>query len=346
MVHHRKNLYIGVKVTQSVAQYPLHHVTYVLAKFEVATSNGLGDTFTSKYIICPWRWDQGHINCSPVPSAFYDLYPFRVWSCYVHQFRGICIYKKIRYLTKCCPVPSTACDLCTCKVWSCYVQQFRRTCIYKKMHYLTFYFGINVIWNVAQYLLHHETYVPRTLECVTCNVLGGDAFIREIHYLTFDLGLGVKVIWIVARCLLHHITYVPRKLKVATSNCLGRDAFARNTLFDLWPWLWGQAHKNCCSVPSTSCALYTNQIWSCYVLQFGKRYIYKELHYLTFDVDLGVKAIWNIAQFPLYHVICEVATINGLGEDTITRNVTDRTDRRTYRRADGQTDDGPTLVRN
>ena len=32
----------GVKVTQNVAQYPLHHVTYAAPKFEVATSNGLG----------------------------------------------------------------------------------------------------------------------------------------------------------------------------------------------------------------------------------------------------------------------------------------------------------------
>ena len=32
----------GVKVTQNVAQYPLHHKTYALAKFEVATTNSLG----------------------------------------------------------------------------------------------------------------------------------------------------------------------------------------------------------------------------------------------------------------------------------------------------------------
>ena len=43
---------LGVKVTQNVVQYPLHHVTYSDTKFEVATSNGLGgDAFTSKYII-------------------------------------------------------------------------------------------------------------------------------------------------------------------------------------------------------------------------------------------------------------------------------------------------------
>ena len=41
-----------VKVTQNVAQCPLHHVTYIATKFEVATSNRLGgDTFTRKYII-------------------------------------------------------------------------------------------------------------------------------------------------------------------------------------------------------------------------------------------------------------------------------------------------------
>ena len=38
---------LGVKVTQNVAQYPLHHVSCAGIKFEVATSNGLGgDTFT------------------------------------------------------------------------------------------------------------------------------------------------------------------------------------------------------------------------------------------------------------------------------------------------------------
>ena len=41
----------GVKVTQNVAQYPLHHVTYAPTKFDVATSKGLGDAFTRKNII-------------------------------------------------------------------------------------------------------------------------------------------------------------------------------------------------------------------------------------------------------------------------------------------------------
>ena len=38
---------LGVKVTRNVAQYPLHHVTYLDTKFKLALSNGLGgDTFT------------------------------------------------------------------------------------------------------------------------------------------------------------------------------------------------------------------------------------------------------------------------------------------------------------
>ena len=46
------DLDLGVKVTQNVAQYPLHHVTYSATKFEVATSSRLGeDTFTRKYNI-------------------------------------------------------------------------------------------------------------------------------------------------------------------------------------------------------------------------------------------------------------------------------------------------------
>ena len=51
----RKNIYLtfdlvlGVKVTQNVALYPLHYVTYSATNFEVATFNRVGgDTFTRK----------------------------------------------------------------------------------------------------------------------------------------------------------------------------------------------------------------------------------------------------------------------------------------------------------
>ena len=35
------DLDLGGNVTQNVAQYPLHHVTYSATKFEVTTSKGL-----------------------------------------------------------------------------------------------------------------------------------------------------------------------------------------------------------------------------------------------------------------------------------------------------------------
>ena len=52
-LHLKENtlLDLGVKVTGNVVQYPLHHVTYSAAKFEVATSNILEDAFTRKYIM-------------------------------------------------------------------------------------------------------------------------------------------------------------------------------------------------------------------------------------------------------------------------------------------------------
>ena len=74
------------------------------------------------------------------------------------------------------------------------------------------------------------------------------------------------------------------------------------------------------------------------------------MHYLTFDLDPGVKVTRNVTQYPLHHVIYaptkfQVAMSNGLGEDTITRNVTDgQTDRRTDGQTDRRTDFGTKLI--
>ena len=54
-MHLQENTFFDLdhpKVTQNVAQYPLHHVTYPGKKVEVAMSNSLvGDAFTRKFII-------------------------------------------------------------------------------------------------------------------------------------------------------------------------------------------------------------------------------------------------------------------------------------------------------
>ena len=55
MMHLQENtlndIDLQVKVTQNIAQYPRHHVTYSATKFEVSTSKGLGgDAFTKNSI--------------------------------------------------------------------------------------------------------------------------------------------------------------------------------------------------------------------------------------------------------------------------------------------------------
>ena len=60
------------KVTQNVAQYPLHCVAYSKTAFEVATFNSLGgDALIRKYIIL-------HTKCCPVSSISCDLPRYKV----------------------------------------------------------------------------------------------------------------------------------------------------------------------------------------------------------------------------------------------------------------------------
>ena len=211
----------------------------------------------------------------------------------------------------------------------------------------------------------------------------------------YDLDLGVKVTQNVAKYHPHHVTYAPVNFEVAMSNGSGEDSFTRKYIiwpWDIWLWPQGQGHMKCCLVPSTSCDLCAGKIWSCYFQNIMRRGVFKKIHYLTFDLDLGVGSrshktspstldlmwpmhrqnlklllrkvyeemhlqentlfdIWpwplTVAQYPLHHVIYaptkfQVAMSNGLGEDTITRNVTDgRTDRQTHRR---RTDFGTKLI--
>ena len=118
------------------------------------------------------------------------------------------------------------------------------------------------------------------------------------------------------------MTFAPAKFEGATSNSLGEDAFTRKYI--IWPWPSGQGHTKCCPVPSSSCDLCTYRVWSYYIKSFRRRSIYKKSQYLTFDLDLGVKVIQNVAQIPLHHVTYsatnfEVARSNRLGGDIFTR---------------------------
>ena len=99
-----------------------------------------------------------------------------------------------------------------------------------------------------------------------------------------------------------------------------------NTLFDLGYLTLpqGKGHMKCCLVPSTSCDLCTGKIWSCYFQNIMRRCVFKKIHYLTFDLDLGVKVSQNVAEYPWHHVTYaqakfEVATSKSLWVDAFTR---------------------------
>ena len=111
------------------------------------------------------------------------------------------------------------------------------------------------------------------------------------------------------------MTYAPAKFEIAMSYSLGVDAFTReyNIL----------GTRSCCPVLSISCDLCTCKVFRRYVRQF-KRYIYKKIHYLTFDFDLLVKVTQNGAKYLLHHgtytaAKFEVAMSNGLEGDAFTR---------------------------
>ena len=71
---------LEINATQTVAQYPLHHVAYAPAKFEVSTSNSLGgDAFTRENtLLDPDLWGPCHMNCYLVPSTSCDLCTYKV----------------------------------------------------------------------------------------------------------------------------------------------------------------------------------------------------------------------------------------------------------------------------
>ena len=87
----------------------------------------------------------------------------------------------------------------------------------QEIQYLTLDLGVKVTRNIAQYSLHHVTYLATKFEVATSNRLGGDTFTRK-YIITQN----------VAQYPLHHVTYSATKFEVGTSNGLGGDTFTRN----------------------------------------------------------------------------------------------------------------------
>ena len=113
-------------------------------------------------------------------------------------------------------------------------------------------------------------------------------------------------------------------LKLLSQTTWEEMHLQENSLYDLWPWPLGQDHAKCDPVLFTSCNLCSYKVWSRKVLRFRRRCIYKKIHYMTFDLDLGVKVTQNVDQNTLHHVTYaattfEVATSNGLRGNAFTR---------------------------
>ena len=75
------DLDLWVKVTQNVAQCPLHHVTYARTEFVVTTSKGLGlEAFTRKFNIWPLTLTLGSRSHKILPSSLYIIWPIQLQS--------------------------------------------------------------------------------------------------------------------------------------------------------------------------------------------------------------------------------------------------------------------------
>ena len=162
-------------------------------------------------------------------------------------------------------------------------------------------FQANTFFDLWSWHQGHVKYCPApSTSCELCTCMVWSCYVqrlrsrcinKQIQYLTLTLA--------VAQYHRHHVTYAPVKFEVATSNGKGA-AFTLNTLLDIWPWPWAQCHMKSRQYP---------------------------LHYLSFDLDLGVKVTQNVTQFPIYHLTYaiskfEVAISNGLGGDAFTRKYT------------------------
>ena len=64
------NLDLGVKVTQNVAQYHQHNMTYAPVKFEVAMSNGKGEDLQKIHYMTLTKVTPNSVQCPPNHMTF------------------------------------------------------------------------------------------------------------------------------------------------------------------------------------------------------------------------------------------------------------------------------------
>ena len=212
----------GVKITQSVAQYPRLYVTNAQAKFMLSHPMVKEKCIYKKNTLFDL---QGHTKCCPVPSTLCDLCASKVLYCHIppSRLRRRCIYKKIHYLTFWVKVTR---NVAQCPLHHVtYAQSEFEVTTSKGLGREVFKRKFNIQY-VAQYPLHHVTYPATKFEVATSYRLGGGTFTRK-HNLIFDLDLRIKLTRNVAQYPLHHVTYSATKFEIALSNRLGGDTFTR-----------------------------------------------------------------------------------------------------------------------
>ena len=69
-------------LTQNIAQWPLHLVTYAAANFEEFKRRWIYKKIQC-LTIWPWPFDKGYIKYWQVSSTIRDIYRYQFWSCYV-----------------------------------------------------------------------------------------------------------------------------------------------------------------------------------------------------------------------------------------------------------------------
>ena len=128
--------------------------------------------------------------------------------------------------------------------------------------------------------------------------------IANTRFFTFHLDLRVKVPQNVAHEYpLHHVTYAPAKFEVAR-KCIYKKHI-------IWPMTLTLRSRLQEMLPSTLCIMWHMHLQSlkflCLTL-IRKRCIYKKIHYLYFDLDLGAKVILTLANIALSSTSCDLYT--------------------------------------
>ena len=187
---------LGVKVTQKVAQYRIHHVAYARAKFGAAVSNSLGDVYLQENTLIDLDLRSYKVAQCPLHHGTYAPAKFEAVSPTVLEMH-------LHYL-----------------IYDLGVKVTQKVDQYRLHHvaYARAKFGVAVSnglgdvylqentlfdldlrsYKVAQCPLHHGTYAPTKFGVVSPTVLE-----MHLHYLIFDL--GIKVTQKVAQYLIHHV---------------------------------------------------------------------------------------------------------------------------------------------